>query len=246
MKLSDRLEMIASFVTPKSRIADVGTDHGYIPIVLVRRGIALNAVAMDVREGPLGRAREHIRQYGLERQIETRLSDGVQGLKPGEADTIIIAGMGGGLLVHILKEGRKLWEDTAHWILSPHSELWKVRHFLIEQGFALQREAMVKDGGKYYTVMDVMRGEMAELKPWEYCYGPCLIRDASPVLREFLEEEKGLLESIKEKLAKQEGETAWKRREELEIQLTWIREVWHEWERMDRTAGEAGANIAGM
>ena len=81
MKLSKRLEMIASFVKPGSRLADIGTDHGYIPIALTERGVILSALAMDVRKGPLERAREHIGEAGLAEQIETRLSDGLEKLK---------------------------------------------------------------------------------------------------------------------------------------------------------------------
>lgn len=156
VRLSKRLETVASFVTPGSRIADVGTDHGYIPIALTQRGTVFGAIAMDVREGPLGRAREHIRQYGLKDRVETRLSDGVEQLREGEADTVVIAGMGGELVIHILEQGRRLWKSVKHWVLSPQSELDKVRGYLWRQGFDLVREAMVEEDGKYYTVMEAV------------------------------------------------------------------------------------------
>ena len=117
MKLSRRLEMVISFVEKGSRIADVGTDHGYVTIVLAERGLVDGGVAMDVKEGPLKRAREHIRQHGLDGVIEVRLSDGVKELGDEEADTVIIAGMGGELVIHILEDGRRLWEQVKHWIL---------------------------------------------------------------------------------------------------------------------------------
>ena len=93
MKLSDRLEMIASFVEHGNRLADIGTDHGYVPIYLVQTGRVPSALAMDVRKGPLLRAEEHIREAGLSGRIQTRLSDGLKKLAPGEADTVVIAGM---------------------------------------------------------------------------------------------------------------------------------------------------------
>ena len=83
MKLSDRLEMIASFVEPGNRLADIGTDHGYVPIYLVQTGRVPSALAMDVRKGPLLRAEEHIREAGLSGRIQTRLSDGLKKLAPG-------------------------------------------------------------------------------------------------------------------------------------------------------------------
>ena len=119
MKLSKRLEMIASFVKPGSRLADIGTDHGYIPIALTERGVILSALAMDVRKGPLERAREHIGEAGLAEQIETRLSDGLEKLKAGEADTVVIAGMGGELEIHILEEGRHIWDSGPVGSLAP-------------------------------------------------------------------------------------------------------------------------------
>ena len=105
MELSKRLRMNASFVTPGNRLADVGTDHGYIPIALVQTGKVSRAIAMDINKGPLERAALHIREQHLEDRITTRLSDGMTALKEGEADTVLIAGMGGALTVHILEGG---------------------------------------------------------------------------------------------------------------------------------------------
>ena len=105
MQISKRLEAVADMVTSGCRIVDVGTDHGYIPIFLTEAGKITHAIAGDVNRGPLQKAVEHISQYGLEEQIETRLSDGLAAVQPGEADSIIIAGMGGPLTVRILKEG---------------------------------------------------------------------------------------------------------------------------------------------
>ena len=95
MKLSKRLETVASFVPKGSNIADIGTDHGYVPIYLVREGQAEHAVAMDVRKGPLERARAHVEDAGLGSRIDVRLSDGLAGLETGEADCVVIAGLGG-------------------------------------------------------------------------------------------------------------------------------------------------------
>ena len=107
MKLSKRLETIASFVPEGSRIADIGTDHGYIPIHLVQEGKAKHASAMDVRKGPLLRAQSHIQEAGLIDAIEVRLSDGLLKLEKDEADCVVIAGMGGELMIPILEEGRR-------------------------------------------------------------------------------------------------------------------------------------------
>ena len=102
LKISERLCTAASLVSEGNRLADVGTDHGYVPIYLLQQKRIPSAVAMDINRGPLERAKEHIRLYQLDEYIQTRLSDGVEALLPGEADTILIAGMGGGLVIHIM------------------------------------------------------------------------------------------------------------------------------------------------
>ena len=112
MKLSERLELVLSFVEPGESAADVGTDHGHVPVELVRRMIVKKAVAMDVRKGPLSRATENIALAGLSAKIETRLSDGVAKLQPGEADSVVIAGMGGELIIKILENGRHMWDSV--------------------------------------------------------------------------------------------------------------------------------------
>lgn len=225
MKLSKRLEMVASFVQEGSNLADVGTDHGYIPIALVSKGVVKSAIAMDVRKGPLERAKEHIFRHRLEDRIETRLSDGVMQLNKGEADAVVIAGMGGELVIHILEEGRHLWEDIGQWVLSPQSELDKVRHYLKDSGFLITKESMIFEEGKYYTVMNVIRGEMEEMTPAGYLYGKCLIRDKNPSLKAFLEKERAQLEKILEQLYGQESQASRERTKALKEQLRWIEEA---------------------
>lgn len=230
MRLSKRLETVISFVAPRSRVADVGTDHGFIPIELVRRGTALWCCAMDVVPGPLMRAKEHIRQQGLEDKIDTRLGDGVDKLLSGEADTVIIAGMGGQTVIHILENGSRLWEDVDHWILSPQSEIHKVRRFLHSRGFVIVREDMTEDGGKYYTVMEAVydrerakaQGELTEA---EYLFGPRLTAEKHEVLMEFLAGERRKLLGIVEELKGKDGEKAKERREKLEERLRCIEEA---------------------
>ena len=130
MKLSHRLETIASFVRRGSIIADIGTDHGYIPIYLCQTGIIPSAIAMDIGKGPLQQATAHIKQQGVSNRIKTRLSDGLTALQPGEADTILIAGMGGGLVMKILSQGTHALTGSEELILQPQSEIAQVRAYL--------------------------------------------------------------------------------------------------------------------
>ncbi|MDR2023774.1 MAG: class I SAM-dependent methyltransferase [Hungatella sp.] len=228
MRLSKRLETIASFVPEGSRIADIGTDHGYIPIHLVQEGKAKHAIAMDVREGPLLRAQAHIQEAGLQTQVEVRLSDGLLKLEENEADCVVIAGMGGELMIHILEAGRDLWESIPYWVLSPHSELDKVRRFLEEQEFFIERETMIKEECKYYTVMGISRETRAgnkEEREISYRYGRSLLESKDPVLKEYLKKEEEQLGQIMKGLSVSSTDAAVRRMEELKFELAYNKEA---------------------
>lgn len=243
MKLSERLELVLSFVEPGESAADVGTDHGHVPVELVRRTIAKKAVAMDVRKGPLSRATENIALAGLADKIETRLSDGVAKLQPGEADSVVIAGMGGELIIKILENGRHMWDPVKQWVLSPQSEIFKVRRWLFENGFVIRKEDMVLEDEKFYTVMDVRREKDADSEgktvdpdvlslseDSRMLYGDYLIRTKNPVLLTYLKEEEAKLLRFIEDLSAKAGdsERAAERLSELKLQLKENQEVQHE------------------
>ncbi|MBO5094943.1 MAG: SAM-dependent methyltransferase, partial [Lachnospiraceae bacterium] len=155
MELSKRLKAVADLVSAGSVVCDAGCDHGYVPIYLVKSGICRRAIAADVREGPLSCARENIKAFGLEQYIETRLSDGVSALKAGEADALILAGMGGRLVIKILTRGRTVVRSMKELILQPQSDIALVRVFLREEGYRVVQEDMVYEDGKYYPMMKV-------------------------------------------------------------------------------------------
>ena len=193
VKLSNRLLSVASFVTEGNVLADVGTDHGYIPIYLMQEGRIERAIAMDINAGPLERAKEHITQYGLETYIETRLSDGVAALTPGEADSILIAGMGGGLILHILEEGETVCRQAKELILQPQSEIERVRVWLYNAGYVILEENIVFEDEKFYPMMRVQYQGIKDEKRAEntlFCrYGSQLLKMAHPVLKQYLERE---------------------------------------------------------
>lgn len=187
MQLSKRMKMLASLVTPGNRLADIGTDHGYIPIFLKEQGRIPSAIAMDVRKGPLQRAVAHIEEAQLSDYIETRLSDGLWKLEVGEVDTLLIAGMGGPLMERILTEGMKVARSAKELVLQPQSEIKEFRQFLGTEGFEIVREEMVFEESKYYPMMVVRPGEPYKLTEIELMFGPLLLRGTHPVLREFLD-----------------------------------------------------------
>lgn len=211
MRLSRRLEAIveaafrwtaAQEETDRSGLcaADVGTDHGFVPICLIERGIVGRALALDVREGPLLRAREHVRERGLQEKIGLRLGDGLEPLEPGEAQLVILTGMGGELMLRILKEGEAVRRTVRGWILSPQSELALFRHGLEEMGLAICDEVMLEEEGKYYTVITAEPGRMHYEAEYLYRYGEVLLRKGSEVLSAYLEREIRKLQGIRERL----------------------------------------------
>ena len=198
VKISERLRTAAGLIGEGERLADVGTDHGYVPIYLVERKHIPSAIAMDIRTGPLERAREHIRMYGMEDYIQTRLSDG-------------IAGMGGGLVKHILESGRVICEQAHGLVLQPQSELPKVRRFLMENGYVTEREEMVMEDGKYYPMMRVHFDASAvshadsftEEQELEFRYGKQLLTEKHPVLLAYLRWEAQIQQDILTQLSGQ-------------------------------------------
>ncbi|MCC8047337.1 MAG: class I SAM-dependent methyltransferase [Clostridiales bacterium] len=155
MKLSERLSAVAAMVTPGMVLADIGTDHAYIPIALVERDVIPRAIAADVNPGPLKRAAEHIRAHGLADRISTRLCDGLAAFSQGEVQSIVIAGMGGALTTRILQDGKHLFDvtNTPELILQPQSEVSRVRLWLWQNGWEIEQEDMIFEDGKYYPMM---------------------------------------------------------------------------------------------
>lgn len=226
MQLSKRLSAVAALVTPGTVLADVGTDHGYIPIELVERGVIPRAIALDVNAGPLRRADEHIRMHQLTDYIKTRLSDGLKEIKEGEADACVIAGMGGPLTIRILTQSWKVAQAMREWILQPQSGIEAVRRFVYSEGFRIVQEDMVLEDGKYYPMMKAVRGNMDQ-PDGIYCttgfkYGPCLLRDRHPVLRDYLLKEQKLNEELCRKLRRQ---GVGRRLQEVEQELSLVREA---------------------
>lgn len=212
-------------VTPGGRIADIGTDHGYVPIYLVEQNKAAHAIAMDVRKGPLARAGENIVRFGCSGRIETRLSDGLEKLEPNEADTVIIAGMGGLLTVRILEAGLNVLQTVKECVLQPQSDLDKVRQFLHQHHFRIMQEKMLIDEEKYYTVMRVVHGEESLYTEAENLYGRYLINDKNPVLKEYLKKQTAVKEKLLTALHEKNSEKSRARQQELQHELQVMNET---------------------
>lgn len=169
--ISPRLAYIGSLVPEGARIADVGTDHGYLPVFLAKTGKIAGGVATDLREKPLAKAAAHLAEAGVT-SVRTVLCDGLAAVSPDEVDTVIIAGMGGDVITHILENAPWLRDDAKRLILQPMSHADTLRRSLAATGFSVLSERAVRDAGRLYAV-SVARytGNCRELTEFEALTG---------------------------------------------------------------------------
>ena len=209
--LSPRLLAVARCLGagPWRLLADIGTDHGYLPVFAVQNGIAKRAVACDVNPGPLAKARQNIERYGLTGSIETRLGSGLATLRPGEADAIVLAGMGGRLIMDLLAECLPLALDTPCLILQPQLHVPEVRRYIHIIGLEIADECMAWDSGKFYTVLRVQPG--VGTTPYddrEYRWGRHNLIKREPDFLAYVRNEKQKNDAILQRLAQSTGMAA--------------------------------------
>ena len=230
IKMSSRLHTVADMITPGMTMADIGTDHGYIPIYQVLTRRAKHAYACDVAAGPLGRARDNVSLYHVEDKVELVLSDGLEGLAKTEGelpDCIVIAGMGGSLICRILDDGREVAVRAKELVLSPHSEWYEVRSYLSANGFYIVDENMIKEDGKFYVIIKAVpvKGEAgtecqdiksdAVMDNAAFHFGPVLMKKKHPVLLEYLEKERDTCCKILDNLKQNAGASSHARWDEI-------------------------------
>nr|MBP3599385.1 tRNA (adenine(22)-N(1))-methyltransferase TrmK [Eubacterium sp.] len=213
-------------------MADIGCDHGYAAIWLVKQEKAKRVIAMDVNQGPIERAKEHVEEYGLQDVIECRLSNGTEKLVPGEVDTLMIAGMGGPLMIRILEQGKKVLGQVNTLVLQPQSELGEVRLYLLQHGFVIQEEkACVEEGKYYFAIRAVNTREPQEITgepQWKFRYGTYLVQKKDPVFREFLLREMEICQSILETM--EEHQVSKDRKREVEDKMSQMKECFQQLE----------------
>jgi tRNA (adenine22-N1)-methyltransferase len=222
MRISQRLKAVADLVPNVDCVADVGTDHGYIPIHLVEQGKVKRAIAMDINQGPLLRARQHIDQHKLTHQIESRCSDGLEKIRPGEVQAIVIAGMGGITMKNIIRAGHEVVQSVSALILQPQSEIKEFRSFLYKQGYQITIEKLIFEDRKYYPMMLVETSpQKADIffeghQELSFRYGPRLLETRQPILYRYLQDKKNQMESLLLK------KLSVKREKELKEEQKWI------------------------
>lgn len=191
MELSYRLNKIAQKVTQNGIIADIGTDHAYIPIFLYKNNKIKSGIACDISRGSLQKAKDNIKKYNLQDKIQTRLGNGLEKISlQDNVDTVIIAGMGGMLMIDILEKGKYILENVKELILQPQKDIDKLREYLYKNNFKIIDDEMLKDDGKYYTIIKSIKGKEDILyKKEEYVFGKFEINNKCQILKEYIEDQ---------------------------------------------------------
>lgn len=193
IELSKRLLKAAEYTVKDQTIADIGSDHAYLPIYLIQQGIVSKAIAGEVVKGPFNNAKRKVEAYNLANQVDVRFGDGLQVLEKNEdIGTIFICGMGGALISDILKNGleNEKLPPSARLVLQPNNAEIRVREFLQDNHYAIIQEAILQENGKIYEVIIAeYRAEMVKYTEDELTFGPHLLKDKSGIFKEKWQQE---------------------------------------------------------
>lgn len=185
MKVKARLEAIAKWIPEKTIVADIGTDHAYLPVMLVQRGIIKMAIAGDIASGPCQAARKTIEAAGLLDNIKVRQGNGLSVVTiSDEVEVIIIAGMGAGTMIDIITEGKEIMEGVKRLVLQPMNGAAKLRQWAGQQGWQIVAEDLVEETGLLYEIIVLERGKTEAYSAAMCEIGPKLWREGHPLLRE--------------------------------------------------------------
>ena len=170
IKLDERLSAVASLVRNGKRVADIGTDHGYLVAYLVENGVCPGGIAADLRKGPLENARQTVIQQGLSNEIELILSDGLQNIPENACDDIVIAGMGGNLIAEILEKAPWVKNKRINIVAQPMTHAEVLRQWFIDNGFSISEEKTATDGKRYYCIISASYNGSSESHSASYIY----------------------------------------------------------------------------
>lgn len=207
MKLTDRLLKIASLVDEGKKIADIGTDHGYIPVYLLNNNKIDYAILADVNKGPLENAKKEVRHNKLDEKVDLRLGSGLEVLNPNEVDEVIIAGMGGILISELLEAKKSVSQTVDKLILQPMQAQNELRKYLYNNGYEILNEVLVKEDFRIYEIIVAKyTGKNTEVNDDIYYeIGSKLIENNDKLLHEFINKKINSYESIISKLEGKNG-----------------------------------------
>ena len=218
--LSNRLLTCCSFVNSGDRVADIGCDHGYLGIHLLKEHIADSIIASDVNEGPLHSAMRNAAKFGVKDKMSFYLSDGVRNI-PRDFDCLVCAGMGADTMMSILDAAPWLQDPRYRLILQCQSKRPELRKYLYENGFSILRETLAQDGKFIYPVMEVVYNPAVPLSPAQYHITPALLESRSALMPAFMDRVIRGVEATVQGLEKNGGE----KYEEFRIILNELREM---------------------
>ena len=234
LELTPRLFAAAQLVPHGAAVADIGTDHAYLPVWLLKQGRARCTIAADLRTGPLDRARLTAKEYDCRENIDFRLCDGLADIRPDEVDCIVIAGMGGETIAAILQAAP--WIQDAHYtlILQPMSAQNDLRRWLWQQGFSIESEQVVSEGDKIYTLIKARFGAATPMTLGEEWVGRQTPELDQPLrgelFRRLLDKTARAIDGI----SRGKGEDSRARLDELkqlQAELTQMKQEWEQWHR---------------
>ncbi len=224
IKLSNRLQAVADMVLPGKTAADIGTDHGYLPVYLIIEDICPHVIASDRAKAPLESARQLVELLSLNNQIDIRLGEGLDVLAPHEAATICMAGMGGATMRTVLLDSREMLPTIERLVLQPMRGAAGLRRFLVENGFAIVQEELALDDGFYYEIIAAEQGAMT-LSEDEIDFGPLLLAQKHPLLGDYLALKQADLTRLMDGLAQSKSQEAQARLEQLHCMVERIKKV---------------------
>ena len=230
IELAARLQMVADLVPEGARVADIGTDHAYLPASLMLEGKIRAAIAADLRQGPLNRAKATVQNYGLQGKIGFRLCDGLKGIEPEEADTVVIAGMGGETISMILEAAPWTREKGTKLVLQPMSSMLELRVWLAGNGYQIQSVHLAREGNTIYTAFLVQAGEMPALTPAERWVGR---NHPAPLRKAWIEHWEHRIRRAKEGMERSRQEAVQAQIKELEEvleEMVAMKEEWLKWQ----------------
>lgn len=223
MELSKRLEFIAKHIDKCNSIADIGTDHGYIPIYAVKNNLCERAIASDINKDPVRKSKLNISLEGLSDKIETRLGGGLDTIKSKEAEGVVIAGMGGNLIRDILEAGKNKLPFFKFIILQPAQNPEVLREYLYNNGYKILEEDLCFDEGIYYELFKVVKksGENTKVDSIFYEFSPVLLKTKHPLMLPYIESKEKKYKKILG-FIKDDSESARIRKKEIEEKLAFI------------------------
>lgn len=221
MELSKRLQFIADHIDRCKTIIDVGTDHGYIPIYSVKNNLCEKAIASDINKDPVKKAEMNAALEGVKSSVEVRLGGGLEVINIGDAEAVVIAGMGGNLIRDILEKDIEKTASFKYLILQPAQNPEVLREYLYNNGYEIMEEDLCLDEGIYYELFKVKKINTAEkvsLDPIYYEISPRLLKDKNKLMLSYLESKEEKYSKILG-FIKDTSESALKRKEDIENKL---------------------------